>query len=75
MRAYQNWLDSLTPFRRDYIEAHNPAETFEAFNAGLEAAAQEVLSRVKEGEGDLIFQTRNANLIEAAKAIRALKDS
>ena len=42
-----------------------------AYNGGLERAAEIVLARVKDGEGDHIFQIRNANLTTAADAIRA----
>ena len=42
-----------------------------AYNAGLERAVEIVLARVKDGEGDHIFQIRNANLTTAADAIRA----
>ena len=38
---------------------------------GMERAVEIVLARVKDGEGDHIFQIRNANLTTAADAIRA----
>ncbi len=41
------------------------------FNDGLLRAVEIVLARVKDGEGDHIFQIRNANLTTAADAIRA----
>ena len=67
--SFDDWYDEhLT----DREEIYDPNEiAIMAYNAGLERAVEIVLARVKDGEGDHIFQIRNANLTTAADAIRA----
>ena len=65
--SFNDWRDKNDIYEWDTFDEVAKS----AYNAGLERAVEIVLARVKDGEGDHIFQIRNANLTTAADAIRA----